>query len=82
MRRSLVREPVRVLFHLSGGYTKVFYDRAAIAVDIPTNEIPAHLRKIGSHFILSFHAVSQENADSIEDLRAAAREKYTIEEIR
>lgn len=51
-----MKEPVQVQFHLNGGYTKLLLERyknngqAFPAIDIPTNKIPAHLRKIGSHF--------------------------------
>lgn len=54
------REPVRVLMHLNGGYTKVTLERfegnglanGGIDWDIPTQKIPFHLRNIGSRFLV------------------------------
>ena len=51
-------EPVKVLFHLNEGFTKISLDRfegvgladGGIFWDIPTEKIPHHLRKIGSSF--------------------------------
>ena len=56
----MIEEPVRVLFHLNG-YTKVLVERTeglgyadgGITWEIPTEDIPAQLRKIGSRFIVS-----------------------------
>lgn len=53
-------EPVRVLFHLNENFTKVICERtiyvgladSGITLDIPTDKIPVHLRKIGSCFNL------------------------------
>jgi len=55
-----LKEPVKILFHLNGGFTKVILERTigvgpadgGIALDIPTEKIPGRLRKIGSRFIL------------------------------
>ena len=54
------REPARVLMHLNEGYTKVSLERTegvgladgGITWDIPTAAIPAHLRAIGSRFVI------------------------------
>ena len=59
MKEQIIREPARVLFHLNG-YTKVLLERTdgvgladgGIVWDISTEIIPAHLRKIGSRFIV------------------------------
>lgn len=56
----MIEEPVIVLFHLNGGYTKVFLERTkgsglangGVSWDISTDEIPTHLRKIGSRFVI------------------------------
>ena len=56
----MIEEPVRVLFHLNG-YTKVIVERTegvgmadgGITWDIPTDVIPAPLRRIGSRFVVS-----------------------------
>ena len=53
------REPVRVLFHLGGGYTKVLLERTVgvgladggVMWDIPTEAIPPRLRGIDSRFL-------------------------------
>lgn len=53
-------EPVKILFHLNEGFTKVILERTigvgmadgGIEWDIPTEKIPRNLRKIGSRFIL------------------------------
>lgn len=63
-------EPVKVLFHLNEGFTKVILERTigvgladgGIAWDIPTEKIPYELRKIGSRFIL----IAETNSDEIE----------------
>ncbi|MBD2183902.1 hypothetical protein H6S82_21515 [Planktothrix sp. FACHB-1355] len=70
------REPVRVLMHLNGGYTKVTFERVegqgladgGVDWDIPTQKIPFHLRNIGSRFFVIQKAVSLEK-DTIEDIR-------------
>ena len=53
-------EPVRVLFHLNGGYTKIIFERTigvgladgGISWDISTDRIPFNLRNIGSRFLI------------------------------
>lgn len=81
------REPVRVLMHLNGGYTKVILERmegkgladGGVDWDIPTQKIPFHLRKIGSRFLLiekSFFSAE----DTIENIREMCWE-IEIEEI-
>ena len=66
-----MREPVRVEFHLSGGYTRVIYERASSSIDIPTAAIPHHLRPIGSRFLIAFQGIAPESHDTIDELRAA-----------
>jgi hypothetical protein len=54
-------EPVRVLFHLDGGFTKVILERTieiglaygGTEWDVPTEKIPVYLRKIGSRFVVA-----------------------------
>jgi hypothetical protein len=55
-------EEVRVDFHLNGGYTKLLIIRFINNehfnnpyIDIPTKDIPNHLRKMGTHFILKIN---------------------------
>lgn len=55
-----IEEPVKVLFHLNGGFTKVILERTVgvgladggIACEILTEKIPVDLRKLGSRFLL------------------------------
>lgn len=57
----MIREPARVLFHLNG-YTKVILERTegagladgGIVWEISTELIPAHLRRVGSRFIVLY----------------------------
>jgi hypothetical protein len=82
-----LREPVRVLMHLNGGYTKVFLERTegigmangGVEWDIPTRLIPPHLRPIGSRFIVRTNGVWPEATDTAEELRAAVA-GITVEE--
>jgi hypothetical protein len=81
VKLRLFREPVRVLFHLSEGYTRVLPERfegigmtdGSIGYDIPTKAIPAHLRVLGSRFLLIGQYVTPEEQDSWEDIRVALR---------
>lgn len=73
------REPVRVLFHQNGGFTRLEYLRLGHWVEIRTEIIPQDLRKIGSRFILSFGAIRPEQSDSAHDLRQALASMYHVE---
>lgn len=74
---SPFREPVRVLMHLNGGYTRVSVVRSegqglangAGVWDIPTAAIPSHLRPIGSQFLAVVQRFAPEDHDSPEDIR-------------
>jgi hypothetical protein len=69
-----MRESVRVEFHLSGGYTRVVYERVQdCRVEIPTAAIPDHLRPIGSRFIVVFAGVTPDEDDTIDELRVASQ---------
>jgi hypothetical protein len=67
MENRIVREPVRVLFHLNG-YTKVLVERtegvgladSGIMWELPTERIPHHLREIGSRFSVQIVPLSPE----------------------
>jgi hypothetical protein len=88
MTRRPFREPVRVLFHLSDGYTKVSVERSegqgmadgGIMWDIPTKLIPPHLKGIGSRFFLVGKFIHPDANDTVEDVRAAMR-SITVQEI-
>ena len=84
----MMRETARVMMHLNGGFTRIVIERfqgLGLAdggeLDIPTEQIPYHLRPIGSRFIVNFPRFSAERQDSIEDIRAAMAEPYLIEEL-
>ncbi len=70
------REPVCVLMHLNGGYTKVMLERfegnglagGGITWDIPTQKIPFHLRNIGSRFLV-IGKLLYSPEDTIEEIR-------------
>lgn len=67
MENRIVREPVRVLFHMNG-HTKVMVECSegtgladfGIMWELPTERIPYHLRKIGSRFIVQIAPLSPE----------------------
>jgi hypothetical protein len=72
----------RVITPVNGGYTKVSFElaNAQREVEISTEVIPAHLRQIGSRFLLIFEWMSPANR-----ARRAAGEKidatYSVEEV-
>ena len=81
MRMIQTSEPVRVLFHQNGGFTKLAYERyegksvmeEESTFDFPTSEIPESLRAVGSRFMLTREAVIPGPDDSLEEIRAAKR---------
>lgn len=83
---NYLREPVRVLMHLNGGYTKVMLERVegkglangGVDWDIPTRKIPYHLRKIGSRFFAVRKSVFLPE-DTIEKIRQMGFEIEIIE---
>ena len=86
MANRIIREPARVLFHLNG-YTKVMFERTAgvgladggIVWDIPTEIIPAHLRQIGSRFIVQYVPLSREEMNDVDAIRGAKERVEIIE---
>jgi hypothetical protein len=75
-------EPVRVVMHLNGGFTRVALEDHADAGrywDLPTDKIPAHLRAIGSRFFVRLMAVQPEPCDSVDAIRLAMRD-FVVEE--
>ena len=86
-----LREKVRVIMHLPGGYTKVLVEwtlgvgmaDGGIYWDIPTSVIPTHLRRMGSRFIVEATSLSgQQEAATMtaEEMRSAMR--CAVQEIR
>ena len=71
-KRGPYREPVRVEFHLSGGYTREVFERVPGAWrDIATASIPPHLRLLGSRFVLVYYGITPEEHDTTAEIRAA-----------
>jgi hypothetical protein len=67
-----IEEPVKILFHLNEGYTKVLLERFSEHfgdLDIPTEKIPHHLRKIGSRFVLILEDSHSETRISDSEIR-------------
>jgi hypothetical protein len=72
----VVEEQVRVEFHLNG-YTKVILERTigvgladgGVTWDISTNQIPKHLRAIGSRFVIR-HVVGSPDIEIIDSNKA------------
>jgi hypothetical protein len=84
---TTLREPARVEMHLDGGHTRVRLERmTGVGMaeqgthwDIPTRRIPPELRAIGSRFVVVSLGIWPEPGDSVDALRAAARDAVTIE---
>ncbi|AFY88182.1 MULTISPECIES: hypothetical protein [Chroococcidiopsis] len=78
-------EPVRVDFHLDGGYTRVILERLVRKGmldgewywEISTSSIPPNLRNIGSRFLLSWQDTY--NPGNLEDIRAAYADLPIVE---
>src|SRR5262245_8615226 len=79
MNSQVLRESVRLLFHLNG-YTKVMVERTeglgiadgGVTWDLPTERIPPHFRKIGSRFIVQLEQLSddeQKDPEALHDLK-------------
>jgi hypothetical protein len=87
MKAQIIREPARVLFNLNG-FTKVLLERTegvgladgGIVWDISTEIIPAHLRKIGSRFIVQYIPLSPEEQNDIDAIRGA-KNRVEIQEL-
>jgi hypothetical protein len=60
--------------HLDGGFTKLWLERARSHVDVPTEKIPRHLRRIGSRFVVVLPCIRPEEDDSVVEIRGAVKE--------
>jgi hypothetical protein len=86
MEEQIMREPARVLFHLNG-YTKVLLERTegagmadgGIAWEISTDLISAHLRKIGSRFIVQYAPLTPEEMNNVDAIRGAKNRVEILE---
>ena len=87
MNSQILRETVRVLFHLNS-YTKVMVERTeglgmadgGIVWELPTERIPRHLRKIGSRFIVQAVPLSPEEEDDLAAIHDA-KNRFEIFEL-
>ena len=87
MREQIIRELARVLFHMNG-YTKVLLERTegvgmadgGIVWEISTEIIPAHLRKIGSRFIVQYTPLCPEEMNDVDAIRGA-KNRIEIQEL-
>lgn len=68
-----LREPAYILMHLNARMTVVGFERSGGTCDIPTDDIPAHLRQIGSRFVVVTSGLVTEPDDSLEQIREALR---------
>ena len=84
------REKVRLTMHLPGGHSRVLIESSVgvglaggdIYWEIPTEAIPAHLRKLGSRFIVVARFVgSKREAEGMTADEIRAANKVSIEEI-
>ena len=79
-----LRERVRVLMHLNGRVTKVSLERTegsgmadgGITWDIPTDDIPVHLRAIGSRFVVVTTMLRPEAGDTAEQGRPGRQQDH------
>jgi hypothetical protein len=86
MEEQVMREPARVLFHLNG-YTKILLERTGgvgmadggIVWEISTDLIPAHLRKIGSRFVVQYKPLTTEEMNDVDAIRGAKDRVEIIE---
>jgi len=82
------KEPAQLLMHLNSGFTKVILlgtkgqglADGGVTWEIPTEVIPAHLRPVGSRFIVVAPRFTPEVSDSAETIREMCRQ-IQIEEM-
>jgi hypothetical protein len=85
----LAREPVRVIFHMDGEYTRVIWERSENTAwagigwifDIPTYVIPSDLRAIGSCFLLSIVKPNANDCEDIDNIRSNRNSFFHIERL-
>ena len=84
---DIVRTQVRVVMHLSAGYTRVMVEETegvgladgGVEWDIPTDIIPFNLRSIGTRFLLIRSALTSVEGLNAEHVRRALSEMYVEE---
>jgi len=85
-----VNQKVKVVMHLPGGYTKVLVESTVnsglaghdVHWDIPTEVIPAHLRHLGSRFMVYSKFVSgKKEAEQMTADEIRKTQKISVHEI-
>lgn len=73
--------------HINGGFTRVSYIRTESQdggvnhhIDIPTQKIPQHLRRVGSKFLVVLPGIIPEEQDSASEMRLAIG-RLTVHEL-
>jgi hypothetical protein len=82
-----LREVVRVLMDLPGGFTRVSvvasegsgHADGGVTWDLPTDAIPAHLRAINALAVAVVPRVTVEDGDADDDIRRALKEDKVYE---
>jgi hypothetical protein len=82
----IVRPPfqfaARVQMHLPGGFTRVILFEVAQGgswIEIPTHRIPAHLRALGSKFLVTVPRFTPEASDTPEAIRELCQQAQVDE---
>ncbi len=78
--RKPIRIRVRVQWHANGGYTRVVADTGHWW-EVPTEAIPADLRKIGIPFNLIMAPIRSEDFDTSETLKRLLNERLVVERL-
>jgi len=84
MRFTAQEHWVRVSLHLNGGFLRVeitdeFGERLNMPTfDLATVRIPAHLRSIGSRFLIRLTSIWAEEYDTVDEIRDALAESIEV----
>ena len=75
------KERACVAWHLNGGFSVLRLDRTGATLDVPTENIPPHLRKIGSRVTLAIPSFAGYDAlKTQDDLHSALRIDVCVEQ--
>ena len=75
------KEPVYVDSHKNGGYTHLRFENVLRSIDVPTQIIPAHLRNIGSRFLLSWRHATPDSYEEGDAFDKSEYYKFEVHEI-
>ena len=84
MRVNTYENWARVLCHLNGGFLRVeITDAAGDRInmpnfEVPVDNIPPHLRGIGSRFLLRWSVIWPEEHNTIDEQRAAMAKSFEV----